>query len=137
MVHEAKHHFEFDRPTDVAIDMTYVAYYGDREEVEMIMGTPDSKAYDWCYKFATLTVVGLPGREFAPADTDVVPIGREHLRVGPKVVLGWVGSADTDHGVGVGPIEPAKRVVAEHFGVVGPIDQPLRFLDGDVDDVIV
>ena len=58
MVHEAKHHFEFDRPADVAIDMTYIAYYGDRDEVEMIMGTPDSKAYDWCYKFATATVVG-------------------------------------------------------------------------------
>ena len=58
MVHEAKHHFEFDRPADVAIDMTYVAYYGDRDELEMVMGAPGTKAYDWCHKFATLTVVG-------------------------------------------------------------------------------
>jgi hypothetical protein len=26
MVHEAKHHFEFARPAEVAIDMTYLAY---------------------------------------------------------------------------------------------------------------
>lgn len=58
MVHEAKHHLEFDRPAEVAIDMTYVAYYGERDELEMIMGAPRTKAYDWCYKFATLTVVG-------------------------------------------------------------------------------
>jgi len=58
MVNEAKHHLEFDRPAEVAIDMTYVAYYGERDELEMVQGTPNSKAYDWCYKFATLTVVG-------------------------------------------------------------------------------
>jgi hypothetical protein len=58
MVNEAKHYLEFDRPVEVAIDMTYVAYYGERDELEMVMGTPDSKSYDWCYKFATLTVVG-------------------------------------------------------------------------------
>jgi hypothetical protein len=58
MVHEAKHHLQFDRPVDVAIDMTYVAYYGDRDELEMVMGAPSTKSYEWCYKFATLTVVG-------------------------------------------------------------------------------
>jgi len=58
MVHEAKHHLEFDRPAEVAIDMTYIAYYGERDELEMIQGAPRSKAYDWCYKFATLTIVG-------------------------------------------------------------------------------
>jgi hypothetical protein len=58
MVHEAKHHLQFGRPVDVAIDMTYVAYYGDRDELEMVMGAPSTKSYDWCYKFVTLTVVG-------------------------------------------------------------------------------
>ena len=58
MVHQAKHHLEFNRPAEVAIDMTYVAYYGDRDELEMVMGAPKNKAYGWCYKFATLTVVG-------------------------------------------------------------------------------
>ena len=58
MIHKAKHHFEFGRPAEVAIDMTYIAYYGDRDELEMVMGAPRTKAYDWCYKFATLTVVG-------------------------------------------------------------------------------
>jgi hypothetical protein len=48
MVHEAKHHLQFDRPVDVAIDMTYVAYYGDRDELEMVMAAPSTKSYDWC-----------------------------------------------------------------------------------------
>jgi hypothetical protein len=58
MVKEAKHHLQFNRPVNVAIDMTYVAYYGERDELEMVMGAPGTKSYDWCYKFATLTVVG-------------------------------------------------------------------------------
>lgn len=58
MVREAKRHLEFGRPAEAAIDMTYVAYYGDRDEIEMVQGAPSTKAYDWCYKFATLTVVG-------------------------------------------------------------------------------
>jgi len=33
MVHEAKHHLEFDRPAEVAIDVTYIACYGDRDEL--------------------------------------------------------------------------------------------------------
>lgn len=39
-VHEAKKNLEFGRRADVAIDMTYVAYYGDRDEIEMVSGTP-------------------------------------------------------------------------------------------------
>lgn len=58
MVSKAKQHLQFDRPSEVAIDMTYVAYDGERDELEMVMGAPRTKAYDWCYKFATLTVVG-------------------------------------------------------------------------------
>jgi len=58
MLHEAKRNLEFNRPAEVAIDMTYIAYYGDRDEIEMVQGAPKSKAYDWCYKFGTLTVVG-------------------------------------------------------------------------------
>jgi hypothetical protein len=58
MVGKAKQHLQFDRPAEAAIDMTYVAYYGERDELEMVMGAPRTKEYDWCYKFATLTVVG-------------------------------------------------------------------------------
>lgn len=58
MVTQARQHLQFNRPVDVAIDMTYVPYYGDRDELEMVMGAPGTKSYGWCYKFATLTVVG-------------------------------------------------------------------------------
>ena len=42
----------------IAIDMTYIAYYCDRDEVVHVQGAPDDKSYDWCYKFATASVVG-------------------------------------------------------------------------------
>ena len=48
----------FGTRTKVALDMTYVAYYGDREEMEWVQGTPDDKGYDWCHKFATAVIVG-------------------------------------------------------------------------------
>ena len=54
----AKPHLEFERPVMIAIDMTYVAYYGHREELVRIQGAPDDKSYDWCHKFATASVVG-------------------------------------------------------------------------------
>jgi hypothetical protein len=57
-VKAARRHLEFSRPVEIAIDMTYVAYYGARDEIEMVMGAPGTKEYEWCYKFATLTVVG-------------------------------------------------------------------------------
>lgn len=58
MATAAKDYVQFQRPADVAIDMTYVAYYGQRDELEMVYGAPPSKGFDWCFKFATLTVVG-------------------------------------------------------------------------------
>ena len=42
----------------VALDMTYVAYYGDRDEMKWVQGAPDDKGYDWCHKFATVVIVG-------------------------------------------------------------------------------
>ena len=63
----ARRYLEFSRPVEVAIDMTYVAYYGDRDEKlnfgpedenVVVMGAPPSKGFDWCYKFATVSIVG-------------------------------------------------------------------------------
>ena len=43
----------------VAIDMTYVAYYGERDEIELVTGSaPSSKDYDYCHKYGTVSVVG-------------------------------------------------------------------------------
>lgn len=58
IVQEAKGHYQFDRPADVAIDMTCIPYFGHRDGAEMVMGAPKTKSYKLCYKFATLTVVG-------------------------------------------------------------------------------
>jgi len=48
----------FGTRAKVALDITYVAYYGDRDEMEWVQGTPDDKGYDWCHKFATAVIVG-------------------------------------------------------------------------------
>ncbi|WP_262174523.1 transposase [Haloarcula laminariae] len=42
----------------IALDITYVAYYGDRDEMQWVQGTPEDKGYDWCHKFATVVIVG-------------------------------------------------------------------------------
>jgi len=48
----------FGTRAKVALDITYVAYYGDRDEMEWVQGTPDDKGYNWCHKFATAVIVG-------------------------------------------------------------------------------
>ncbi|MFC6770091.1 transposase [Halorubrum pallidum] len=48
----------FGTRAKVALDITYVAYYGDRDEMKWIQGAPDDKGYTWCHKFATVVIVG-------------------------------------------------------------------------------
>jgi hypothetical protein len=131
MVYEAKHHFEFARPAEVAIDMTYIAYYGDRDELEMVMGAPGTKAYDWCYKFATLTVIGknvkftLAMRPVQKGDTigeivrDLFWQAREHVSISMVYADSEFCSADAIHAfeeAGVNYVIPSpknKRVKRE------------------------
>jgi len=54
----AKPRLEFETPLMLSIDITYVAFYGEREELVRVQGAPEDKSYDWCYKFATANVVG-------------------------------------------------------------------------------
>jgi len=54
----AKPRLEFETPVMLSIDVTYVAFYGEREELIRVQGAPEDKSYDWCYKFATANVVG-------------------------------------------------------------------------------
>jgi hypothetical protein len=42
----------------LAIDITYVAYWGETEGLEWLQGAPDDKEYQWCHKFATAIIVG-------------------------------------------------------------------------------
>ena len=49
---------EFEQPAMLAIDMTYIAYYGEREELVRVQGAPEDKSYDWCHKVATASIVG-------------------------------------------------------------------------------
>ena len=70
----AKPHDEFDRPVTLAIDITYVAYYGDRDEMIHVQGAPDDKEYDWCHKFATANVVG----ENVHFTVAMLPVGNAH-----------------------------------------------------------
>lgn len=55
----AKPSLEFERPIMLAIDITYVAYSGEWDELVRIQGAPKEKEYDWCYKFATASIVGV------------------------------------------------------------------------------
>ena len=67
----AKPYLEFERPVMLAIDMTYLAYYGDREGLVRVQGAPEDKSYDWCHKVATVSIVG----ENVLFTAAMVPIG--------------------------------------------------------------
>ncbi|WP_435182082.1 transposase [Halorussus sp. AFM4] len=59
MVNTAKKHLEFERPARAAIDITEVPYYGDeRGELVHDVSGHSGTDYDYCYKFATLSIVG-------------------------------------------------------------------------------
>ncbi|GAA0452103.1 transposase (plasmid) [Halococcus dombrowskii] len=58
MLDVAKKYYSIDRHVDVAIDITYIAYYGDRDEFQMSTGAPSNKSYSWCYEMATISIVG-------------------------------------------------------------------------------
>jgi len=70
----AKPYDEFDRPVMLAIDITYVAYYGNRDEMIHVQGAPKDKEYDWCHKFATANIVG-DNVHFTVA---MLPVGNAH-----------------------------------------------------------
>lgn len=48
----------FGSRAKVALDMTYVAYYGEEEGMEWLQGPPEEKDYRWCHKFGTVVIVG-------------------------------------------------------------------------------
>lgn len=55
---ESNNGSRFGTRSTIALDITYVAYYGDRDEMEWVQGTPKGKGYEWCHKFATAILVG-------------------------------------------------------------------------------
>lgn len=73
-----KPYAEFPEPVYLAIDATYVGYYGDRDEMEWVQGAPKDKEYSWCHKFATATIVG----ENVHMVVGMIPIGNAEARDG-------------------------------------------------------
>ncbi|SDK11118.1 IS4 transposase [Halovenus aranensis] len=94
MMWAAEQYYSIDRHADVAIDITYVAYYGDRDEFQMSTGAPPSKSYSWCYKMATISVVGeevkftlgmRPLRGYIPRSVlveQLIEIASDHVSLG-------------------------------------------------------
>ena len=94
IVWDAERYCSIDRHADVAIDITYVAYYGDRDEFQMSTGAPPSKSYTWCYKIATISIVGeeikltlgmRPLRGYIPRSVlveQLIEIASNHVSVG-------------------------------------------------------
>ncbi|WP_232688479.1 transposase [Halobacterium zhouii] len=60
MVNQAKRHLEFDRPVDVAIDYTDVAYYGQDRDSKWVWDRTgyQDKDHDWAHRYASISIVG-------------------------------------------------------------------------------
>ncbi|TMT81377.1 transposase [Haloterrigena sp. H1] len=95
-----KPYADFPEPVFLAIDITYIAYYGGREKMEWVSGTPDHKQYDWCHKFATATLVGdgvhmvvgmIPVGNAERTDNDAYPGEEEQSFVHGDVVRKLIG----------------------------------------------
>lgn len=65
---------EFESPVLLAIDMTYVAYYGERDGMVKLQGAPEDKEYNWCHKFATVNIV----EENVHFTVGMLPVGDAH-----------------------------------------------------------
>jgi hypothetical protein len=63
-------------PVTLAIDMAYVGYCADGDELRWALGAPDTKEYDWYFKFATAAVVG-DNTHFTVA---MLPVGHSEYR---------------------------------------------------------
>ena len=81
----------FGTRAKVAMDMTYVAYYGHRDGMEWVTGAPDKKSYRWCHRFATIAIVGdnvrfvigvIPLGSIDQTDTNGYPGDNSSYRVG-------------------------------------------------------
>jgi hypothetical protein len=81
----------FTEPVDIAIDVTYVGYYADPDEIAWVQGAPGDKEYDWCFRFATAAVVGenthftlamIPLGHSDYRDDDAYARGQRHYRTG-------------------------------------------------------
>jgi hypothetical protein len=81
----------FSVPVTLAIDVTYIGYYADEDEIEWVTGAPEDKEYNWCFRFATAAIVdnntkftvalkpvGHPGHR----DGDAYPGDNQNYRVG-------------------------------------------------------
>jgi hypothetical protein len=156
----AKRHLQFNRPVDLAIDITYVAYYGERgKEVNtgpdqapvVVQGAPPTKDYEWCYKFATASIVGdnvkftlavrprIKGQPLGTVVRELFWTAREHVNISTVYADSEFYAADVISALeeaGVSYIIPARsdaRVqrflnrmekdveVKREYGIYGPI----------------
>lgn len=141
MMWAAKRYYSIDRHADVAIDLTYVAYYGDRDEFEMSTGTPPSKSYSWCYKMATVSIVGpevkftlgmRPLRGYIPRNVlveQLLEIASEHVSIGTVYA-----DAEFD---GIGVIHAIEEAGVSYLIRKSSDDRIKRFVRGMDHDVAV
>lgn len=141
MVDAAKRYYLIDRHVDVAIDITYVAYYGDRDEFQMTTGAPSNKFYSWCYKMATISIVGeevkftlgiRPRRGHIPRRVlveQLLDIASEHVSIGTVYADGAFDSIGVMHTIEEADFSYLIRKLSD--------DRVYRFVDGMNHDVAV
>jgi len=123
----------------VAIDITYIAYYGDRDKFQMSTGAPSSKSYSWCYKMATVSIVGeevkftlgmRPLRGYIPRRVlieQLLEIASDHVSIGTVYA-----DAEFD---GVGVIHAVEEAGLSYFIRKSSDDQVKRFVQDMDHDV--
>jgi len=139
MIWAAERYYSINRHVDVAIDITYIAYYGNRDEFQMSTGAPPSKSYSWCYKMATVSIVGeevkftlgmRPLRGYIPRRVlveQLLEIASDHVSIGTVY-------ADAEFG-GVGVIHAVEEAGFSYLirkSLDDPVKRFVRDMDHDV-----
>lgn len=109
----------------IALDITYVAYYGDRDELVWVQGAPDDKEYQWCHQFATVVIVG----ENTHYVVGVTPLGNPE----------WADNdayTDADKSYNVGDVARRLLSIADEYVNVRTVYADREFHAADVIDTL-
>lgn len=105
----------------IALDITYVAYYGDRDELVWVQGAPEDKEYRWCHQFATVVIVG----ENTHYVVGVTPLGNPE----------WADNdayTDADKSYNVGDVARRLLSIADEYVNVRTVYADREFHAADV-----
>lgn len=116
----------FDTDVMVALDVTYIGYWADGNEIEWLQGAPPNKEYDKCFKFATAAIVG----QHSHFTVAALPLGS------PGYADNDAYPAETDQSYYIGDVTRQLLDIASEHVNIRMVVADREFYSADVVDAI-